>query len=138
MPITRSSEQGSMTLEEFYTDFFSGGHPSYQEAGKSMLQLISMINGMFPETTIWGLTSVARLVLQNEDNGAGEWYVILASSVDTFYIEYLLPESKRPWNNAYVHGEAQSLEQLRQYLLIAMQECGGWPDNTELKRLTET
>lgn len=118
-----------MTIEEFYLDI------AIEEAkvGEAMLQLIEVINSIFKETVVWGLTSHYRLVLQTIDESRAEWYVIVASSVGYYYFEYLLPASKQPWENAYVRGEAYSLEEAKRYLLIAMRESGGWSDNEELR-----
>ncbi len=125
-----------MTLEDFYADLSTSSPPGYEDVGRGMLLLINMINRMFTETKIWGLTSLARLVLRNKDDFASEWYIIIGNAGNTFYIEYLLPEDKRPWHNAYVRGEAGSLEEAGKYLLIAMKECEGWVGNVELEQLT--
>lgn len=130
MPVVRRSEQSSMTIEEFYLAI------AIEEAkvGEAMLQLIEIINSIFKQTVVWGLTSHYRLVLQTIDESCAEWYVIVASSVGYYYFEYLLPASKQPWENAYVRGEAHSLEEARRYLLIAMRESDGWSDNEELQK----
>jgi hypothetical protein len=83
MPLIRCSDQGSKTLEEFYT-----------------------------------------------------WYVsIVSSGPDNCYVDYLMPEDKQLWPDSRVKGEADSYEELMKYIVIAMTESGGWPDNAELKEL---
>lgn len=101
-----------------------------------MLQLIEVIDKLFKQTLIWGLTSHARLILQNADDSASDWYVTLSSSGSEYYhVEYLLPVEKQPWSNAQVQGNVQSLAELEKYLLIAMRESEGWVGNEELSRL---
>jgi hypothetical protein len=135
MPITRSSEQSSRTLEEFYTELAETSSASFANAGKEMLHVLDLINTTFKQTQLWGLTSHARLILRNTDDFGSDSLVIVNGFAGEYYIEYLLPPNKRPWNYAYVHGTATSLDELRQYLVIAMTESGGWPDNEELRQL---
>lgn len=107
------------------------------DPSKGMLALIAIINRLFKETTIWGLTSHYRLILKNTDESAryGDFVIISSHNTDSYFFEYLLPEAKSPWEFAYVRGEATSLKQAKDYLLIAMRESGGWSDNAELWNL---
>ena len=58
MPIVRSSDQKSKTLEEFYEELTSDEATSVEnEIGKSMLSFISMVNQTLTETQLYGLTS---------------------------------------------------------------------------------
>jgi hypothetical protein len=83
-----------------------------------------------------GLTSHSRLILQSADDSASEWYVTINSiGPDYYFFEYLLPANRRPWRNAQVRGEAQSLADAEKYLLIAMRESEGWVGNEELNKL---
>jgi hypothetical protein len=50
------------------------------------------------------------------------------------YFEYLMPAEKAPWPGATVRGTAGSLAEAKKYLLIAMKESGGWPNNRELEQ----
>lgn len=136
MPIKRSSDQGSQTLEEFYIDFLETSTNQYVDIAKKMLKLIEMLNLTFKETQIWGLTSHTRLVIQSEDKWESKWYVIVENvGTDDFYFSYLMPEDKRPWEDARVQGQAKSLEEAKFFMLIAMKESGGWEGNNELNRL---
>jgi hypothetical protein len=136
MPITRCSEQSRCSLEEFYQEVSANKVYDPVGAGDAMLQLIAVINNLFRQTHIWGLTSHARLILQNADDSASGWYVTLSGFGSEYYcIEYLLPVSKQPWSNAQVQGSVQSLAELEKYLLIAMRESEGWIGNEELSRL---
>jgi hypothetical protein len=138
MPIKRSSDQKSMTLEEFYLEFTEKSNNSYTDVGKKMLEMIEMINDTFKDTLLWGLTSHARLVIQAEDNWRADWYVIISNiGTDEYYFEYLLPDEEKPWPNATVRGEAKNLEEAKRYLLIAMHKSKGWFGNEELKALIE-
>lgn len=135
MQIKRCSDQSSKTLEEFYI-FLSKQNAYYIDVAKQMLAFIELINQLFKETLIWGLTSHERLVLLNEDNSAAAMSVIIYSiGKSEYYFEYLIPGAKKPWENAYVTGQANSIENAKRYLLIAMNESEGWSNNDELKQL---
>lgn len=107
-----------------------------------MLRLIDMINKLFKETLIWGLTSHARLLLLRTDDSASPWYVVMIGSsleiigIADYQFEYLVPADKQPWANAQMKGEAANLAEAERYLLIAMYESKGWEGNKELNRLT--
>lgn len=142
MSITRNTSQDKISLEEFYGELVSNGEKFEKEGdfnirlGKGMIRFLEMINETFKETQLWGLTSLIRLIIQKEDDWKSDWYVIISGGADENYrIEYLIPEDKRPWENAMVHGEAKNLDEAKKYLIIAMNECGGWKDNLELKTL---
>lgn len=133
MPIQRSSEQRRCTLEEFYSEKEMGTH--YPYAGEQMLHFIKLINGLFPKTQLFGLTSHFRLIIQKEDSPERNGFILVSALAGDFYFEYLLPERKAPWKDAYVRGTANSLEEAKHYLLIAMKECEAWKDNAELNQL---
>ena len=137
MPIKRSSAQAGQTLEEFYSDLTKEGNKiTTIDTGKSMLLFIDMINKIFRETMIWGLTSHYRLVIQAKEQWNSDWYVIVyCIGTHEYYFEYLMPLEKRPWPYATVNGTAQSLNEAKNYLLIAMVESEGWMNNSELKNL---
>ena len=131
MPITRCSDQPSKTLAEFYSSI---GLEASSEA--VMLSVLDMIDSTFKRTEIYGLTSHTTLILLREDSSWSPWYVKVYGSEGEYYIEYLLPPSKRPWSHAYVSGTAKSLPEFRDMLLIAMRESEGWLDCEELISLT--
>lgn len=109
---------------------------AYTDIGNKMLDLLKVINDTFKDTVIYGLTSHARLILQNADGWEADCYVVISSDgMKEYRFEYQMPISKRPWPHAYVIGIATSLEQVKQYLLIAMRESEGWVDNAELESL---
>jgi hypothetical protein len=141
MPIKWCSEQPSKTLEEFYQEVSANTAYDTIGVGKAMLRLIDVINQLFKETLIWGLTSHERMILQNVDNSASEWYVVIIGSelgvagLPEYRFEYLVPSDKRLWKNALMTGEARSLAEAENYLLIAMRESGGLQDNVELHQL---
>ncbi|RPE05928.1 hypothetical protein EGT74_26600 [Chitinophaga lutea] len=136
MPICRCSAQTSKSLKEFYTEVSSEDNSGV--GGQQMLILIDMIDQLFVETALWGLTSHYDLVILPKDDWKSDWYVkVLASSFGEYRFEYLLPENKRPWKNAVVIGVATNLAEAKKYLLIAMLESEGWQGNTELKKLAE-
>jgi hypothetical protein len=134
MPIKRRSIQKSMTLEEFYVDLSADSVEPTISACKGMICFIDLINEIFKKTNIWGLTSHARLVLQNTDEIESEWLVIVSSlGTNEYYFEYLIPKERQPWDSAYVRGQANSVQEAKRYLLIAMTESGGWIGNEELE-----
>lgn len=137
MPIIRSSDQKSKTLEEFYKELTSNKATVVEnEIGKVMLSFISMINDTFIDTTLYGLTSHYSLVIQRTDNQEGGWYVTVYSIGDKkFQFEYKMTETKSPWNYAVVKGQANTIEEAKDLLIIAMTESEGWTDNKELKKI---
>jgi hypothetical protein len=135
MPIIRCSEQKNKTLKEFYTEFIPDKIKRFADAGTPMLNVLKLINDIFPQTTIYGLTSHATLLLLTEDNSLSQYYVALNGLEDEYYIHYLMTAEKQPWPNAMVKGTTKSLDELKRYLVIAMNESGGWSNNKELKGL---
>ena len=98
MPIIKSSDQPSRTLEEFYTDLSA------------------------TSTNNMGLDITCAADYTNIET-------------KEYHFEYLVPKDKQPWENAYVRGQANDLEEAKKHLLIAMHECGGWAGNEELETL---
>jgi hypothetical protein len=144
MPITRNSDQKRLSLEEFYlgmadqpTNYSLEG--GLLDASQQMLGLLAGINTLFPQTQLWGLTSLARLVVQNADDWTSPWYIVISvQAPGRFHFRYLLPPAVLPRLRETVDGEASSLPQALRYLLIAMRGCGGWAGNAELvARLAE-
>lgn len=137
MPIIRYSGQKSKTLEEFYQEL-TGEDSTFleHETGKAMLEFISMVNQTFTKTILYGVTSHYALVIQATDNWEDDWYVTVYSLGDKrFYFEYRMPKEQSPWNYAIVKGKANTIEEAKDYLIIAMTESNGWTNNKELKRL---
>lgn len=136
MPIIRCKDQKRQTLEEFYSEWASDKNQLSADLGKSMLAIIDLINNTFIETEIYGLTSHAHLLLLSQDSSDSDRLVsIIANGLQEFHVEYLIPKEKQPWSNATVKGATKSLDEFRNYIIIAMTESRGWKDNDELKRL---
>jgi hypothetical protein len=135
MPLIRCSEQKRLTLERFYKEFIPDKINTFADYGTPMLKVLQIINETFKETTIYGLTSHATLLLLNEDSSLSPWFVALNALEDEYYIEYLMPSEKEPWPNAKVKGATKSIDELRNFLIIAMTECKGWIENKELIRI---
>ena len=136
MPIIRCSEQTRQTLEGFYTELISSEDSTSVSMGTAMLRVLKLINETFKETTIFGLTSHYRLYLLNKDSSRSPWYISLIG-IREYRITYLMPIDKQPWPNATIEGEAKSLDELKNFIIIAMTESEGWPNNSELKVLYE-
>lgn len=106
------------------------------EIGKAMLEFISMVNQTYKNTTLYGLTSHYSLVIQATDNWEDGWLVTVYSIGDKkFQFEYKMTETKSPWKYATVKGQANTIDEARSYLIIAMTESEGWKGNTELNEL---
>ena len=64
--------------------------------GNAMLAIVKMIDSTFSETTIWGLTSLYRLVLLTQDDWKSCWYItIIALNENEIAFEYLIPTEKK-------------------------------------------
>jgi hypothetical protein len=137
MPIISSSDQKSKTLEEFYGELLSDKATIVEnEIGKTMLSFISMVNNTFIDTILFGLTSHYSLVIQRTDNWRDNWFVRVNSIGDKkFQFKYQMPEAKSPWKYAIVYGEANDIEEAKNFLIIAMKESEGWEGNRELRQL---
>ncbi len=137
MPIIRSSDQRNKTLEEFYKELTSANATVLEnEIGDAMLSFISMTNKTFIGTTLYGLTSHYALVIQTADKWDDDWLVTVYSIGDKkFQFEYKMTEAKSPWKYAIVKGQANTIDEAKSYLIIAMTESEGWKGNAELSRL---
>ena len=138
MPLIGNTKQNKeKTLENYYLDLTNDkSNPVWSKIGLDMFAFVKMVNETFKETTIWGLTSHSRLVLQTKDKWDAEWFVIVnCIGSNEYYFEYLMTDDKKPWNHATVKGVTTSLDDAKKYLLISMKESGGWQDNNELKKL---
>lgn len=137
MPIIRYSGQKSMTLEEFYRELMNVDSTFIEnEIGKAMLEFISMVNLTFTKTILYGVTSHYSLVIQATDNWEDDWSVTVNSIGDKrFQFEYQMPEEQSPWNYAVIKGEANTMDEAKDFLIIAMTESKGWVNNKELKKL---
>lgn len=106
-----------------------------QKVSKAMIELINLINQLFKDTQIWGLTSHYRLILLTENRWNSKGHVIIYYGSEGYYFEYAMPDEKCPWPNAYVRGHSKSLEEAKKYLAISMNESGAWKGNVELNNL---
>ncbi|WP_299099662.1 hypothetical protein [uncultured Winogradskyella sp.] len=140
MPLLANTKQNKRKrlngIEEYYLDISKDKSNSvWSERGKNMLKFVEMLNENFKKTKIWGLTSHSRLILQNEDKWDSKWFVIIEALGHEYYFEYLITDDKKPWKNATVKGVTRNLVDAKKYLLISMNESGGWNNNLELERL---
>ena len=137
MPIIRIIDQKKETLEEFYKELTNEKASIIQNGiGRTMLSFLSMVNNTFLNTTIYGCTSHDALCIQAEDHWESGWYIVIQDYGDQkFQFEYKMPETKSPWRYAIVKGQANTIEEARDFLIIAMTESGGWANNKELRTL---
>ncbi len=144
MPLIQCSDQKRESLEDFYKSLIPDKVNTFADVGSPMLNVIKLINDTFKETTFYGLTSHATLLLLNKDSWQSTWFVAL-NGLETapngqrneYYIEYLMTADKQPWADAKVKGGTTSLEELKKYIIIAMTESNGWTNSIELKKLYE-
>ena len=142
MPLIRCTEQKRLTFEEFYKEFIPNKTDTFADVGTPMLNVLKLINDTFKETIIYGLTSHATLLLLNKDSSLSPWFVAL-NGLETspngqrneYYIEYLMTSDKQPWSDAKIKEGTTSLDELRNYIIIAMNDSKGWSDSNELKEL---
>ena len=125
MKITRCRDQ-SGTLEQFYRKICGSNDNVSQLIGEGMLRLLQALHDCPAHHEMWGLTSHHHLCLLAEDCYETRWLVRVIGSDSQYRIEYLLPQNAAPWPNAYVQGEASSLEQAVNMVLIGMVRSGGW------------
>lgn len=135
MPLIKCSDQKQQTLEEFYTWLVPDKITTFADLGTPMLKVLKLLNETFKDTVIYGLTSHSSLILLSKDTYRSPWYVAINGLDTEYYIEYLIPENKQPWPNAYVKGSTTSLDELKKYIIIAMTESKGWEDSNELKKM---
>lgn len=138
MPIVRRSEQKRETLEDFYREFIPKSVDTIEDVGTPMLEVLKFLNTSFKNTVIYGLTSHTHLLLFNNDE-SDKFYISIAGYQSKYYnefiIEYVIPEDKRPWEDAVIKGRTRDLEDLKKMIIISMIESGGWKDNLELEIL---
>lgn len=136
MPIIKRSDQKSETLEEFYKELKSDEATSVEnEIGESMLSFISMVNQTFTETQLYGLTSHYSLLITPTDDGEDDGFVTVAATGNsTFQIEYKMTDEHSPWHSATVKGQAGTIQEAIDYLIIAMTEIEGWQHSKQLKK----
>ena len=129
MQLERCKDQASRTLEQFYSSMIPEVPPAIRAGPEAMLDLIARLRATPRELTIWGLTSHMRLCLLAENTAASPWYVIVSAlDHENYYVEYLMPPELAPWPGARVQGEARSIEQAMQMIMIAMDNCRGWTE----------
>jgi len=140
MPITVCKNHSSKSLIGIYEELANyDKNPVWKTKSQAMIDSINLINQVFIETQIWGLTSHDRLVLLSENTWESKWHVIIENiGSKEYYFEYLIPENKSPWKNGIVKGVAPSIVEAKKYLGIAMRESEGWKGNTELEYLLKT
>jgi len=140
MPITVCKNHSSKSLIGIYEEVADyDNNPVWKTKSKAMIDLINEINRIFVNTQIWGLTSHDRLVLLSENNWDSRWHVIFENiGGNEYYFEYLIPKNKSPWENGITKGVANSIEEAKQYLGIAMRESEGWTGNSELENLIKS
>ncbi|MDM5326717.1 hypothetical protein [Neobacillus sp. CF12] len=125
MPLESCKDQKSQTLIEFYTELSNRDGPPWNKIGNAMLKFIQMINEIFKETKIFGLTSHANLNLLSKNEYTSTWHVsIQASVLEGYHISH-----------KDVKLFAKDIIEAKEHLLNAMIKSNGWPKSEELKRL---
>ena len=136
MPLKRSSDQPSRTLQEFYTELRENKDSYENKIGEAALAFIELVNQTFIQTEIWVWTSHYSLVLSDKDDWEAGWFVgVDCAALHEYRLRYQIPEQRSPWPDAMVEGVANTVEKAKDYLIIAMVESGGWPTSNELRQL---
>lgn len=127
MHLVRCKDQKRATLEEFYGEAAASDDPVSRKGGAAMLDWIARLRALPDDRQVYGLTSHYHLCLLSQDTAASPWFVIIVASDErSYYIEYLMPEHEAPWPNAYVRGEARSMDDAVRMVVTAMERSGGW------------
>lgn len=135
MPIVRCSAQKSKTLEEFYRELIPKPGDKFGDGGTPMLKVLEILNRIFKETDIYGLTSHATLLLLSKDDDEMEWFVAINGFGNIFCIEYIIPKKDSPWENATIKGQTTLLDSFEEMIIISMYKSEGWRDCLELKEM---
>lgn len=135
MPLKRCSNQTG-SLEDFYSEVASSSNTTLSKIGKSMLEVVNLIDKTFIDTKVFGLTSHESLLLFSEDNWMSDWYIVITpNGLEEYDLEYKMTKESQPWENAFVKGGTKSLEKFKDLIIIAMIESKGWHESEELKIL---
>jgi hypothetical protein len=127
MQLARCSEQRRNTLDQFYEEWIRPDGEIGVD-GQAMLDLIAALRASSDPRTAWGLTSHATLCLLSRDTGESPWYVrVIAPGHGRYVIEYLMPAASAPWPDAYVRGDAGTVDEAVAMIRTAMDRCEGWP-----------
>jgi hypothetical protein len=112
MPLTACTAYSDKALIAIYAELVNcSSNPVWKIKSDAINEIIHLINDAFKEIQIWALTSHDRLVLLTENNWETKCYVIIRNIRGSeYYFEYLIPETKRPWPDALIHGVAPSLK----------------------------
>ena len=154
MPLFRNSIQENITLQRFYQRIIDESSFPFYHIGKKMLEIVSLINNLFTETQIWGLTSHANLILQSEnkdipllgdeiiiscwyDKTLGDVLIRYIESGDlrnnnlTSYFIYRIGFLRNSHNNSDMQT-AQNTHEAKELLLKMMGKSSGWKATEEL------
>ncbi|MDV7695716.1 hypothetical protein N6B72_02170 [Chryseobacterium soli] len=139
MPLVRRFEQKKHTLEEFYNELIPKPDDQMEDTGTPMLEVLELINTIFMETVLYGLTSHASLLLFNNDDKDSDYYIVINAFKSNNYceyrIEYVIPGNNRPWKGATVNGRSRTLDEFEKMIIISMYNSKGWKNNIELENL---
>jgi hypothetical protein len=120
MPVIRTENQGSGTLEEFYDSLVSQNQ-GWKNTRDSMLKLIDCFNKEFPNQMFYALTSHSRLVILENEETFSDWLVIFSSSFpDEYYIDAMLPDNKSIWKDSRITANVKGTEKALEYFKIAL------------------
>ena len=135
MPIARCSDQGPLTLREYFADVATWSDKYYHLMAPHMITAVELIDRLFPTTQLFGLTSHGRLVLLSHDSSKPPWHIIVSHQIHEYQLEHMLGRNQHPWPGATALCTAKTIDELEKLLVLAMDLTGAWSDNEELKRL---
>ena len=137
MPLERIPYQGPETFLEFYKKNAGLGDKLFRDQAKQMTEAVYLLDRIFKETIIYGVSSHLSIGLIPEKTGNQPKVRIHNIGLkDYFYVSYAIPKEIAPWDHAWVEGKQVSLEELEKYILLAMKRSEAWDDeNSELSKL---
>ena len=120
MPVIRTENQSTESLEEFY-DFLVSQNQVWKNTRDSMLNLIDKFNKEFPNEIFYALTSHSRLVILENKETFSDWQVIFSSSIPgEYHIDAMLPDNKSIWKNSRITTSVKGVEKAIEYFKLAL------------------
>ena len=121
MPVIRTENQSTESLEEFYNNLVTH-NDAWKITRNSMLNLIEKFNDEFPTKTFYALTSHSRLVILENKETLSDWRVIFSSlNPDEYEIDAMLPDNKSIWKNSRITANVKGTEKAIEYFKLALE-----------------
>lgn len=122
MPIIRTQNQSTDSLEEFY-NHLDQKDEVWKIVKSNMLNLLNSLNEEYPDTTFYALTSHARLIILENKETFSNHLVTFSSSLHTpneYFIDAMLPDSKSIWKNSRITTTVNGIENAIECFKLAL------------------